>query len=375
MNRQTSVTSAKTALFIWLPVAVITLLHYTTGEYFHWMHDILRRLYYLPIITAAFMLGLRRSLLVSLSISFLYFPHAFTSILNKDPAGSIDKALEILLYNCVAFLTGTLVEKRNREKEKSQRAASHLEKKVEEIQSLEQQLIRTEKLKALGEMTAGLAHEIKNPLASIKGSAEIIGDTVPESSPRRKMVTIQKKEINRMEKLLEQFLSFARPRPVTHSEILLNHSLLHARDMIKTQIDTTVSVSVQLHESDDLTVIGNTERLTQLFVNLLLNAGEAVDRNGKIRISTEPREKHGSSYVAVSIHDTGSGIPEDVRNNVFDPFFTDKETGTGLGLSIAARIVEDHNGMIEIRSTPEIKGTEITILLPRSSSCRTDNKE
>src|SRR3989339_1250125 len=141
----------------WLPLLLITALHYLTNEEHHWFHDILRRLYYLPIILASFLSGLSGGFTVAVAISLLYSPHAFSHLMHMDPANTLEKSLELLLYLVVGSITGVLVD---RERQRQ----GQLQKALKEQQSMSDQLIRAGRLSALGELVAGIAHEIKNPL-------------------------------------------------------------------------------------------------------------------------------------------------------------------------------------------------------------------
>lgn len=362
-----SLFSLKCLVLIWIPIVIITLLHYSTGHYLHWLHDILRRLYYIPIIIGALLFGRKGGLIVAVTVSILYFPHAFMSVINRDPAGSVDKALEIVLYNLIALITGFLAEKLQKEKEKYRKTAEYLEEKLEEVELLEEQLIRSGKLQALGEMTAGLAHEIKNPLASIKGTTEIINDEIPENSPKQKLITIQKKEFSRLLSLLDRFLSFAKPQKVDMSDINLENIISYAINLIETQIKRGNIEILFKKPSEHFVIRGNNEKLAQVLINFLLNAVEAIEDSGRIelRLSKQKRGRH--NFVSLAISDNGKGIPEEIREKIFNPFFTTKNSGTGLGLSIAARIVEQHKGFIEILETPDKKGTTFSLNFPFSS--------
>ena len=200
-------------LSAWIPCLVITVLHYRTGAHHAWGHDVLRRLYYLPILFAAFSGGLRGGVTVSVFASLVYLPHAFTSLLVQDPADALEKGLEIILYNIVAVVAGLLVDRERREREQQERLATRLGDALAEQRRIEAQLIRAGKLGALGEMTAGIAHEIKNPLHALKGTAEILRDAVPEGVPERRMLELHIEEIDRLGQTADRFLSFARPIP------------------------------------------------------------------------------------------------------------------------------------------------------------------
>ncbi len=333
---------------IWLPVLVITLLHYQTAAIHHWFHDLLRRLYYIPIILAAFRTGLWGALTVSILISLVYIPHAFTHWFHHDPAGNLDKFLEILLYNSVGFLTGILAEREKDEKRKQTLLAQELSEMLEEKKILQQQLIRSGKLQALGTLTAGLAHEIKNPLASIKGASEIIADEIREDSPRRKMVEIQKKELHRLTTLLERFLSFARPKAFELAETDLAEMTDHVTSLLGNQANKK-SITISQEEFTSFhSIKADKQSVVQVLVNIMLNAVEAIEQKGSITLSFSTENRGKRAFRIIEIADSGPGIPPKLREQIFNPFFTTKEKGTGLGLAIAAIIMDQHNGFIEV---------------------------
>ncbi|MBM4398473.1 MAG: sensor histidine kinase, partial [Deltaproteobacteria bacterium] len=149
---------------LWVPIVAVTAAHYLTGESLHWLHDIWRRLYYLPIILGAFSFGLEGSTWAAALVAVLYAPHAFTTFATIDPAHGIEKTLEMVLYLVVGVVTGVLVDRERRQR-------ARVEAAIERMRLMEQEVIRAGRLSALGELTAGLAHEIRNPLGSLKGTA------------------------------------------------------------------------------------------------------------------------------------------------------------------------------------------------------------
>jgi two-component system, NtrC family, sensor histidine kinase HydH len=357
--------SAKACGFLWLPVLTITAAHFGTPGTSEWLHDVLRRLYYIPIIVGAFLFGLRGGLLTSLVVSALYFPHAFWmtgphahhhGMIHADPTGTANKVLELVLYNVVALVTGLLVER-------EQRARRDVEQKIVEMQTLERQLVRAGRLQSLGELTAGLAHEIKNPLASLKTASAIVADEIPETSPRRKMVVILQREIDRLAALLERFLAFARPGTMTLAQVALADVVEQAVSLVKPEADVRqVALRVEC-ASPEAMVEGDKDKLTQILLNVLLNAvqfsppGAAVDV--RMRQTALP---HGN-YAVVGIGDEGPGIKHADRERIFDPFFSTRENGTGLGLSIASRLIDEHRGYIDL--VPDRKhGTEFLLHFP-----------
>jgi len=344
--------SPRALALIWLPVLGITAAHFATPGTYDWLHDVLRRLYYIPIIVSAFMFGLRGALLTSVVVSLLYLPHAFWltgphahhhGMIHADPTGTANKVLELVLYNAVAVVTGLLVEK-------ERRARREVEQKMVEMQAMEQQLVRAGRLQALGELTAGLAHEIKNPLASLKASSAIIADEIAETSPRRKMVVILQKEIDRLAALLERFLSFARPGSLAMTDIDLSHAVDRAVALVKPQADVRrVALQVDL-PSPGRVITGDIDKLTQILLNVLLNAVQFTPEGGAVKVRGGEQSMPHGQFATVAVLDEGPGIAEPDRERIFDPFFSTRSGGTGLGLSIASRLMDEHGGYIETRN-------------------------
>ncbi len=356
--------SPRACLMLWIPIGIVSYFHYSTGASHHWLHDIFRRLYYIPIILGSFSYGIKGGLSASVLASLVYAPHAFSRFFEYDPGASIEKLLEIGLYNVVALITGYLAQREHSERMRQESIARELSHTLEEKKLLEQQLIRAGKLKALGELTAGIAHEIKNPLASIKGAAEAIADEVPENSPRRKLVQIQEKELNRLGQTLERFLSFARPNSFMPSRIDLRDLVKHVVELVEPQARKSAVEVIEDTASESLYVDGDRDQLTQVLVNLALNACDAMPEGGQVRMMVRAEMVGDSQFRAVDVIDTGPGIPDCSRDRVFDPFFSTKEGGTGLGLSISANIVDGHGGFIRIETGPSGVGAKVSVLLP-----------
>jgi len=357
--------SARAFLFLWLPVLVISTAHFATPPSYDWLHDVLRRLYYIPIIVGAFLFGLRGALLTSLVATVLYLPHAFWltgphahhhGMMNADPTGTANKILELLLYNVVALVTGLLVER-------EQRARRDVEQKVVEMQAIERQLIRAGRLQSLGELTAGFTHDIKNPLASLKTAAAIIADEIPETSPRRKMVGILAKEIDRLAALLERFLSFARPSHLTLAEVNLGQAVEQAVALVRPQAAVR---QVALHvdtQAPGLAIQGDPDKLTQILLNVILNAAQFTREGGRVDVRCEHRVLPHGTFAVVCVRDQGPGVIEADRERIFDPFFSTRENGSGLGLSIASRLIDEHHGYIEVGGAVG-EGAEFQLLFP-----------
>jgi len=355
-------------LSAWVPCLVITVLHYRTGAGHAWGHDVLRRLYYLPILFAAFSGGLRGGVTISVFASLVYLPHAFTSLLVKDPADVLEKGMEILLYNIVAIVAGLLVDRERRERGQQERLAARLGDALAEQRRIEAQLIRAGKLGALGEMTAGIAHEIKNPLHALKGTAEILRDAVPEGVPERRMLELHIEEIDRLGQTADRFLSFARPiaadrRPVAPKPLVERVVSLVSTQARKEGVDTVLAANGTAELPN---VTGDPDLLAQLLLNIALNGVQAMapGGGGTLTFSLGTEQQGGKAYVRVRVANTGPPIPVENLERIFDPFHTTKDGGTGLGLSICSRIADQHEGTLSVRNLPEGGGVEFSLALP-----------
>jgi signal transduction histidine kinase len=237
---------------------------------------------------------------------------------------------------------------------------SQLKASREEISHLHQtQMSRAEHFATLGELAAGLAHEIRNPLAGIAGVLEIISRDLPATSVAREVIDDAKQEAVQINRILTELLDTARPKApqfrVTDIVGTTEHAVLFARQQAVTKrisIDFEVKNAVPPVEHDP-------NQLNQVLLNLLLNAIQSMDRPGTIQVSLEPEDE----AVAIAVADEGQGIAPEHLPNLFRPFFTTKGHGTGLGLSLARRIVESHGGRIDVVSKPG-EGARFTVLLP-----------
>jgi len=363
-----SIFSPRMLLSAWIPCLVITILHYRTPTHHGWVHDVLRRLYYLPILFAAFSDGVRGGISVSVFASFIYFPHAFMSLVSRDPGDALEKGLEILLYNIVAVVAGLLVDRERREREKQEQLARKLSDALEEQQRIESQLIRAGRLGALGELTAGIAHEIKNPLHALKGTAEILRDVVPKDAPERRMLDLHIGEIDRLAQTAERFLTFARPAPADRRPLDLREVVGRVVALVETQARKEgVKTAAPLYPGDNPPIVqGDADQLIQLLLNIAINGVQAMapSHEGTLTFSLE-RERQGEKHVyVVRVANTGPQIPQDQLERIFDPFFTTKDSGTGLGLSIVSRIADQHDGVLSVKNLPDGKGVEFSLALP-----------
>jgi signal transduction histidine kinase len=230
----------------------------------------------------------------------------------------------------------------------------------EEVQRLySTQMSRAEHLATLGELAAGLAHEIRNPLAGIAGVMEIIGQDLPASSPGRQVLQEVQQEIHHIDKIISDLLDYARPKPAQFRSADLFATAERAVALARQQVRSR-PIQVRLTQEGELPpVVHDPGQIQQVLLNLLINSIQAMNGQGSVTVAMG---REGDQVLA-RVKDTGQGIAPKDLDKLFRPFFTTKGQGTGLGLSLARRIVENHGGRIEVESTPG-QGTEFKVWLP-----------
>lgn len=350
----------------------ISLLHYLTPLHLPQLHDIFQRLYYLPIILAAFWFGLRGGLAASILVSVLYAPHVLFQWGGASrPTLEMEKFLEIVLYNVVGGITGYLSQREEARREELVQTAQGLEESYKKLQAqadliirIEEQLRKAERLSVLGELSAVLAHEIRNPLGSIRGTAEILKDDYRPGDRKYEFVEIMLKETERLNGVVENFLGLARPAASEQERLDLRAELKDVVAFFHAEASSR-GVGVTVEPFDLPPARGNRDRLRQAFINLLLNALQATPRGGSVTIAGSLREGRGEVPPAavVTFSDTGTGMKPEVATRIFDPFYTTKSGGTGLGLSITQKIIESNGGTIAVQSR-QGEGTVFTVTLP-----------
>lgn len=232
------------------------------------------------------------------------------------------------------------------------------------VKSLAERVRLADRLAALGELSAAIAHEIRTPLASICGSIEMLRDSLVLEGEDGKLVDLVIKESERLRRKIDYFLEFARSRPARFGEVSLESVLKEVVCLVRNHPHFGERMTVEVENSSGACAWADEQTIKQVFYNLALNAVEALGSTGtlKVRLRTSSEDGNGH-YARVTFEDDGVGIEDGDLNRIFEPFFTKKETGTGLGLAIASKIVEDHGGRIEIKSTKGV-GTVATVHLP-----------
>ena len=353
-----------------LVVIGIGLLHFFTPGDLFFYHDTYRRLSYFPIVLGALWFGVWGGLVLAVMSSLAFIPHVILYI-GQGTGSYVSELTEIVLYLAAGTVTGIIAGRKSRLQEKYRLLSEKLEKSYAKLHretqlllEAEEQLSATQKLSALGQLSASLAHEIKNPLSSIKGTAEILLDEFPAGHPKREFVEILLKETSRLNNTVEEVLQFSRrgtqdkkqeeteTEPL--SQVIDRVTSLLAGHLQKKDISLTVN---GWEEGKSCYVAG--DKLLQVFLNIILNAIDAVPPKGELTIET----KKDAAGCTVSVTDNGVGIPADLQEKIFAPFYSTKDGGTGLGLSISKTIVESYGGTLTL-SEAEGGGACFTVSLP-----------
>ncbi|MCP4669628.1 MAG: PAS domain S-box protein [Deltaproteobacteria bacterium] len=234
---------------------------------------------------------------------------------------------------------------------------------LSEIRTLKKEVERSERLASIGRLAAGIAHEIRNPLSSIKGFATYFKERYREVPEDQKTADVLIQEVERLNRVIGQLLEFARPLNLRKQPASLATLIQHSLKVVQGEADKK-GVIIHLDDAPEtITISLDPDRFQQVLLNLYLNAIESMGEGGSLGVAYHLDED--SDSVVVNISDTGAGIREEDLPHVFDPYFTTKSTGTGLGLAIVHNIVEAHGGQVRVRSRPG-QGTTVTISLPFS---------
>jgi two-component system sensor histidine kinase HydH len=230
-----------------------------------------------------------------------------------------------------------------------------------EVKSLKKEIERSQRLASIGRLAAGVAHEIRNPLSSIKGFATYFRERYRAVPEDKKTAEIMVQEVERLNRVIGQLLEFARPVSIQKKPTSIGTLVHHSLKMIeKNSTDRNITINANI--PDDLKDISiDADRINQVLLNLYLNAIEAIEPGGELKVEID--QVADSQGLKITISDTGHGINKKDLSNIFDPYFTTKQSGTGLGLAIVHKIIESHHGEVIVESDLG-KGTTVTIFLP-----------
>ncbi len=338
----------------------ISAVHYFTPDSMVQLHYLIQRLFYVPVVYAGLYFGWRGGLAAAVLAGLAYLPQILATW-KLHPSYSINQCAEVALFCVAGVVAGLLADRERRQKKVLQDTAEQLSRVYGELQDNFERMKRAERLYALGQLSAGLAHEIRNPLASIEGAAAVLLREPPSEERRNEFLHIIQKECRRLNRLLTNFLNFAKPRPpefaLARVEQVLDSVIALAEHAIRrSQIRIRKEVAGNLTEFEC-----DSEQLTQILLNLTINAIQAMPEGGEILLSA--RRRNGSAVIKV--RDQGIGIDEKDLEKIFDPFFTTKESGTGLGLPIAHQIAVRQGGVLSAERNAD-KGMTFSLEFPLS---------
>jgi signal transduction histidine kinase len=324
-------------------------------------------IYYLPIVTAAVYFGPLGTLLWTTLASALYCSYLIPALEEYELTrnGITELALRILFFYLAGLVVNRFAVERRRQTEQYRGLATELAETNLQLEQAQADARRSERLAALGQLSAGLAHEIRNPLGIIKGSAEMLSSKVASNDPlTSELAGYISKEVNRLNELVAQFLDFARPMHLERREAevapVVERALQAARDQYPAapvRIEREFQAAAPRLPLDEAMA-------ERVFVNLAVNAIEAMgESGGTLRVTIRPAAHDGRAGAEVEFRDTGPGVPETMREQIFNPFVTTKRSGVGLGLSIVSKIMDEHSGTIRLE-TPADGGACFRLFFP-----------
>ncbi len=297
--------------------------------------------------------GIEYGLLVFLEFTGAIHPFAMSGMPRIEAGGWEHMAYKVVMIGiaciAVAVLSAVLAEQTDKTQKK--------------LKTLEDHVKRVEKLASMGEMAAGMAHEIKNPLASLAGSIQLLKEDIPPNPYHEKLMQIILRETDRLSELINNFLMFARPPAGKQVMVLLGEAVTEVISLFDKDPRRSRNVTVHSNLDGTIWVRFDPVQLRQVLWNLLLNAAEAIEKKGEIRIRLSQAK---TNTAVLDITDTGSGMSRDTIAQIFDPFFTTKPRGTGLGLSLVYRILESNRCRIDVDSQIG-RGTTIALTFPTVS--------
>ena len=365
---------------ILLKILLATLLIDHTGEV--GINSSYYPIYYLPIVTAALYCGPWLTLLWTLFASAAYCSYLYPAMqeyeLTTEAFGLL--ALRILFFFLAAMVVNRFAQQSQHQTKLYRELAERLAETNRRLEQAQAEARRSERLAALGQLSAGLAHEIRNPLGVIKGSAEMLTQKLQASDElARELAGYISTEVNRLSDLVTEFLDFARPLHAEPHPADLIALLDRVLQIVATRFAagkqssatssvqqlTAKSVRVERHYAPGLPLIPLDESLCeQAFLNLVQNAYEAMEeRGGTLRVEVRRAMQNDRDGVELRLADSGPGVPEELREEIFNPFVTTKKSGVGLGLSIVSKIVDGHHGSIRVENAPE-GGAVFTLFFP-----------
>ena len=342
-------------------IVMISVLHYVTAMHSVVLHEIFKRLYYVPIVVAAVVYGTRGGLATSIFASLLYLPHVILhwhgwSVLMVEQYG------EITLFNIVAASTGALADRLRAERNRYRHAATELQDAYGRLKAQMEERLRVDRLVTVGRVASGMAHEIRNPLGGVLGCLEILEADFPRTHPKREFFTLARKEVRRLDGVVTEFLDFAQPVPPTSCAIDLNAVAESVARLARSSLEER-SVTIRSQPSTTAVIAaGDAEQVQRAVLNVVLTGTSEL---GATHIDVAVVQNHGRPAIVMTVH----GATRDLAiGDVFDPF-PPLWRGRGLALATARRLVENQHGVLNAERIAG--GLRFVLALPAASSPET----
>src|ERR1700722_12206217 len=361
------------AYTIIIKILLATLLLDHTGDF--GINSSYYPIYFLPVVSAAIYFGTFAALAWTTVASLAYLSLLIPALQEVDvtPEGKGILAIRVLFFYVAATLVNRFSVENRRQVRRLQDLSDKLEETNRQLRRAEADARRAERLAALGQLSAGLAHEIRNPLGVIKGSADMLSRKVAASEPLvAELAGYISSEVNRLNALVVRFLDFARPSKLELRPERISEIVDRALDAATASFPDA-GTKIERKYAENLPKIpADAQLCEQVFVNLITNGMQAMQAQDAsfektLRLVIVPEESNGEPGVGVIVADTGPGVPPESREQIFNPFFTSKKDGVGLGLSIVAKIVDDHRGTIRLEdNTP--RGARFHVFFPKGLS-------
>jgi signal transduction histidine kinase len=340
----------------------ISALHYLTPISHMLVHQLLQRAYYIPLSIFAFWYGWRGGVAAAAFCGVVYIPHILMAW-HMYPNYMASQYIEIVMFFPIGFMIGILSDQERAQRYKAEATARQLGKVYQQLQDSFEQLRRADRLTALGELAAGLAHEIRNPLGAIDGAVQILRREHLPVASRNEFGELAASEVERLKNLVNNVLDFGRPAPPRMIDMdpnVLIHSVMKLLDETAKMAGTIVKMEASVV---DAPIRVDVDQIKQVLLNLGLNGIQAMQAGGSLTY----RASATREFVEFEIIDEGKGIAEEDLERIFNPFYTTRAEGTGMGLSIAYRIVNQHNGHILVRKNKGL-GMTFVVRLPRTTA-------
>jgi signal transduction histidine kinase len=348
-------------IIVALIIVMDSVVYETGGTRFAWLH-----LMYLPIILAAACFGVYGGIAAALLAGLALGPHMPQNVVAGLAQTTSNWVFRIGFFLLVGLVSGLISNFLNGQIKRLRQTNQQLLQAHEELKNAQMKLIQTAKLESIGRLAAGLAHEVKNPLAVIQLGVDYLTNTMKADTGRDAVETIQEMAdaVQRADTVIKGLLNFSRSEKLALVPMDLNSVIEESLVLVRHEF-TKHNISLEKNLAGGLPPVGLDQgKVKQVFINMFMNAIQAMGSDGSLSVKTSvhPADKR----VMVKIEDTGSGIPEDKLDKLFEPFFTTKPvgSGTGLGLSVSKNIIELHGGTIRIENRTDARGVAVTITFP-----------